>query len=146
MLEGSSADADGQDVDPVRAVSVGEIKAAARRPDNPDLVAEHLVARCSGNNQHALRTIAADHIRVLGLDAAYRRVGRAEHDPFLVLPSPASSTVVRRRQGDSRRRINRVGQILADRVALNQVTHIGWVWHRDADAKRLDGQSTDDAL
>ena len=39
-----------------------EIKPTARRPDDADLVAENLVARCAGLDQDTLGAIAADHV------------------------------------------------------------------------------------
>ena len=100
-----------------------EIEAARRRPDDADLVAEHLVARSTRHEQDALRAVAADDVGVLGLDATHCRVGRAEQDSLLGVAEPSQCDRVRRRQRDAGQRVDRVDQVFSDRVALDQIAH-----------------------
>ena len=112
------------DGDSVRAVAGREIKPAGRRPDDADLVAQDLVARCAGLDQDTLLAIAADDVGVLGFGATDRRVGRAQQDPFLRVAQPRERDRVRRRQRHTRQRVDRVDQVISDRVALDQIAHI----------------------
>ena len=63
-----------------------------------------------------------------------------------MLPCPISSTVFGCRQGDAGRRVDRIGEILADEVALDQVADVGGIGDRDADAEAFDGQAAQDAV
>jgi len=69
------------------------------------------------------------------------RVGASEQYPDSRVAFARQLKRVRRRQGGPGRRVDRIGQVLTDEIALNQVAGIGWSRDRDADAEPSDRQS-----
>ena len=113
------------DQHPLRAVAGREVQAGGGWSDHADLVAQNLVARRAGLDQHALRAVAGDDVVVLGIGAAHGRVRRAQDHPLLRVALPDQLDVVRVRQSDARIRVDGIGEILADEVALDQVADVG---------------------
>ena len=123
-----------------------EVKPVRRRPDDADLVAQNLVARCARHEQDPCAPLPEITLFSAGLNPPTVAFAEPSRMPCCVLPWPARSDRVWSGQRSAGVLVDRIGQIGADEVALDQVADVGGIGNRDADAEALDGQAANDAV